>query len=128
MQNYISKSKIIPVIILTILIFVVSIFIFRPSGNEEKAETLGSFARCLTDKGWTMYGAYSCPHCQNEKAAFGDSFRYVTYIECTKEPNRCVAAKIDGYPTWITNDGRRFEGEQGISKLSKMSGCTLVTN
>ena len=125
MQNYISKSKIILVIILIILIFAVSIFIFRPSGNGKNAEALDSFALCLTDKGWTMYGAYWCPHCQNEKAAFGDSFKYVNYIECTEKPDICTKAGIKGFPTWITDDGRRFEGEQGVAGLAKESMCSL---
>src|SRR3989338_6839938 len=125
MQNHLSKSKIIPVIILIILIFAVSIFIFRPLGNGENAEALDSFAQCLTGNGWTMYGAYWCPHCRNEKKAFGDSFRKVNYVECTKEPDRCIAAGVKGYPTWIAEDGRRLEGEQGIGGLAEASGCTL---
>lgn len=92
-------------------------------GAVKEAAALEGFAQCLTQKGFTMYGAYWCPHCQNEKAAFGDAFKNVNYVECTKEPNRCVAAKIDGYPTWIGPEGLRLEGEQGVKGLSQASGC-----
>jgi len=85
-----------------------------------------AFAKCITDRGATMYGSPSCAHCLNEKRAFGDSFRYIQYVDCSVDPEKCIAAKIDGYPTWIFGDGRRFEGEQGLKKLSEESGCPLI--
>lgn len=36
-----------------------------------------------------MYGSVNCPHCQKQKAMFGDSFQYVTYVECMEEAERC---------------------------------------
>lgn len=86
---------------------------------------LDAFAQCLREKGATMYGTYWCPHCQNEKKAFGNSFQYVPYVECSAEPQRCLDANVQSYPTWIFPDSRRFEGEQGLEKLSEESGCPL---
>ena len=90
---------------------------------------------CLRDQGVTMYGAYWCSHCQNEKRAFGDSFKYVPYVECTEETQKCLDAGVKGYPTWLFpassvdgSDGRRFEGEMGLAKLSEASGCVLPDN
>ncbi len=83
------------------------------------------FAQCLASKDITMYGADWCPHCQSEKKAFGDSFQYVPYIECPDEPKLCTGLGIKGFPTWIFADGRRFEGELGLKKLSLESGCPL---
>jgi hypothetical protein len=128
MQNYKSKSKIFSIVSLTILIFALLFLIFQPPGANGKAEALNSFARCLTDRGFVMYGAYWCPHCQNEKAAFGVSFQYVKYVECAKEPKACTEAGIKGFPTWISGDGRRFEGEQGLEKLTEASGCIVPVN
>jgi hypothetical protein len=99
------------------------LFPFR--GEPAIAGRYDAFAQCLSEKGAVMYGTYWCPHCQNEKKAFGDSFRFVNYVECTQDPKRCTAAKIDGYPTWIFPDGRRLEGEQGLQKLSQVSACSL---
>lgn len=93
------------------------------SGRVPKVDVLDSFAQCLTERGFTMYGAYWCPHCQYEKAAFGDSFKYVHYVECTEEPQLCTAAGIEKFPTWLTADGRRFVGEQSIDGLAEASGC-----
>lgn len=93
--------------------------------QPERASALDGFAQCLTQKGAVMYGAYWCSHCQNEKRAFGDSFMYITYVECTEDPKACTDAGVKGYPTWKFPDGRTLEGEQGILGLSKATGCAL---
>ncbi|MDP2664391.1 MAG: protein disulfide isomerase family protein [bacterium] len=93
--------------------------------GQQVAAALDSFAQCLADEKVTMYGADWCPHCQNEKKAFGDSFRLVPYVECPQNPKLCLDKGIEGYPTWIFPDGKRLEGEQGIVVLSKESGCVL---
>ena len=86
---------------------------------------LDGFAKCLAEKGVTMYGADWCSHCQKEKAAFGSAFQYMSYVECPADPQKCLALGIQGYPTWIFPDGRRFEGEQGLEKLAQESACAL---
>lgn len=95
---------------------------YSPAPAEGEYDT---FARCLAGKGFTMYGADWCPHCQNEKRALGDSFRLIPYVECPQNPQACIAQGVKGYPTWIVKDGRRFEGEMGLSRLSEESGCAL---
>lgn len=60
-----------------------------------------AFAKCLTQKGFTMYGAYWCPHCKDQKALFGDSFKYVNYVECTEQTQLCTDKGVQGFPTWI---------------------------
>src|SRR5271165_3115517 len=65
-----------------------------------------AFARCLGDRGVKMYGAYWCPHCQEQKEKFGDSFEYAPYIECgvkgelRAEAQVCKGADIKHFPTW----------------------------
>ena len=41
-----------------------------------------AFARCLTERGVKMYGAWWCPHCVEQKEMFGASFEYAPYVEC----------------------------------------------
>ena len=89
-----------------------------PSGKYD------NFAKCLSSKGVKMYGASWCGHCANQKAMFGDSFRYVTYVECTTNQADCTAAGVQGYPTWIVN-GKAYPGEQTLQSLSTLSGCPL---
>ncbi|MFH0891034.1 MAG: hypothetical protein V1856_03310 [Candidatus Liptonbacteria bacterium] len=92
------------------------------TGPKGKYDT---FAKCLAEKKTTMYGAYWCSHCQSEKRNFGSSFKYVPYVECTREPEVCRAVGVTNYPTWITADGKKYEGEQGLRRLAEISGCEL---
>ncbi|MBI4993800.1 hypothetical protein HZC33_02480 [Candidatus Wolfebacteria bacterium] len=122
-----KETKILIAISVLILAGIISLAIFA---NKNEKPNLGpgqfdSFAKCLAQKQITMYGAYWCAHCQNEKKAFGNSFQYVPYVECTKETKLCLEKGVEGYPTWIFPDGRKLVGEQGIEKLSKESGCAL---
>lgn len=120
-----NKTRNIVIVVILLLIVLAALFFALRPKKEFASGVLDDFAKCLATKGATMYGAYWCPHCQNEKAAFGSSFRYVNYVECTQETDKCNAAGIQGFPTWIFSDGRRFEGEQGLNGLSSESGCPL---
>lgn len=102
---------------------VVTVYALFP--RQQTNGELDVFAQCLVDKQITMYGAQWCPHCQNEKRAFGSSFKYVPYVECPDDPQKCLAVGINGYPTWIFPGGKKLEGEQGLNKLSQESGCAL---
>ena len=102
--------------------------IYLLSPRQQASGELDAFAQCLASKSVTMYGADWCSHCQNEKKSFGDAFRFVPYVECSDDPHKCLAAGINGYPTWKFPDGKKLEGEQGIEKLSQESGCVLLYN
>ena len=106
------------------VLIVATVFILNAGGKKDNL-VLNQFAQCLSEKGVVMYGADWCPRCQNEKKAFGNSFQYVNYVECPKEPQKCLALGVDGYPTWIFSDGKRLVGEQGLEKLAGESGCAL---
>jgi len=117
------NSRVIIIIgVATVLLIAGFVYAATPKGP---AADFTALAQCLAEKKVTMYGAYWCSHCKNEKAAFGDSFRFVPYVECTADVKKCTDAGINGYPTWIFPDGRKFEGEQGVKRLSELSGCAL---
>lgn len=84
------------------------------------------FAQCLTEKNVKMYGAYWCQYCAQQKAMFGKSFRYATYIECTEEEQLCNSKNIRTYPTWEINGSRQLVGLQQLSSLATLSGCSLI--
>lgn len=124
MENDKLKLKIILIFCIVILFF--AFLILNSAGKNKPAEgKLDDFAKCLAQKGITMYGADWCPHCQNEKKAFGSSFKFVPYIECPADPKKCIDKGIEGYPTWILPSGKKLVGEQGLQKLSEESGCEL---
>lgn len=95
------------------------------STGPKVAGNFDEFAKCLRDKNVTMYGAYYCSHCQDQKAAFGSSFQYVPYIECTEQRQKCLEKKVNFYPTWIFPDGKSLVGVQEFSSLAQESGCKL---
>ena len=91
---------------------------------------LDSFAQCLKDKGAVFYGAFWCPHCQNQKKLFGRSARLLPYIECSTPNGQgqlpiCIDKKITGYPTWEFADGSREDGEVSLEKLAEKTSCEL---
>jgi hypothetical protein len=109
------------ILALLVLLVVVAIYSYM-AGSTPKANA-EALASCLRDKNITMYGAYWCPHCQNQKKSFGASWSMVPYIECTQETQRCLDQKVEGYPTWIFPDGKRLEGEVSLDRLATESGC-----
>ena len=98
------------------------------TGENTDPAYIIKLAQFLTAKGMIMYGAYWCPHCKDQKALFGDAFKYVDYVECDPQgpnanPDECTAQGIDGYPTWIYQ-GTKYSGEQALSKLADIVGFT----
>ncbi len=100
--------------------------------KTEVSANVTALAQCLADKKVTMYGAYWCSHCQSQKKLFGDSFKYIPYVECTENDGKvCIAKGIQGFPTWLVPDANGketpYEGEQSFEALSKASGCPFST-
>lgn len=90
-----------------------------------------TFAQCLKDKGTVFYGAFWCPHCQNQKTMFGKSAKLLPYVECSTPDGKgqlavCQEKKIEGYPTWEFTDGSRESGEVSLDRLSEKTGCPLT--
>lgn len=104
------------------------------SGNTNIAgngtSTANSFqlglAQYLNQSGARMYGSYKCPHCNAQKALFGDAAKYVNYVECdprgpNSQSNLCFSRGIMNYPTWEIN-GRYYEGAKSLPDLANLSG------
>lgn len=117
-------KQLIITIAIVILVVLLLLFVGRESaGNSGK--NLDAFAQCLADKKITMHGEDTCAYCQKEEDLFGDSFRLVPYVECRREPQKCLAQNITEFPTWVFPDGRRLTGLIGLEKLAQESGCAL---
>lgn len=119
----------------TIIIAILILALFVALGAwstriKNKPGDLDTFAMCLADSGAKFYGTFWCPHCNNQKAMFGNSARLLPYIECSTPDGRgqtqeCADAGITGYPTWEFADGSRIGGETELSVLSDKTGCVL---
>ncbi len=99
-------------------------FIFAmPSSAGSGSEA--ALARHLRESGAVMYGAYWCPHCEEQKALFGDAARDLPYVECdpngvNARPDLCEKAEVKAFPTWVIG-GQRREGVQSLSALADAS-------
>jgi hypothetical protein len=99
-------------------------------GREDGPSDYDAFAQCLAEKGVKMYGAYWCGHCNSQKEMFGDSWKYMDYVECSLpggagQTQECADAGIRGYPTWEFPGGKRLSGEISFPDISANSGCEL---
>lgn len=133
-----SETKIIKFIIFiaALILAVVALGILigpRISGqpqSENKYGNLEEFTKCVANSGAKLYGTFWCPHCKNQKEAFGEAKEYLPYIECSTEDGQgqleiCAKEGIDGYPTWKFADGTELAGEQSLEKLSEKTACPL---
>jgi uncharacterized membrane protein len=85
-------------------------------------------AERLADSGALFYGAYWCPHCQEQKAMFGASQERLPYVECSPSGPRgaaassCISAGVRTYPTWIFPDGSRVTAVMSLRELADRVG------
>ena len=135
-----SNKKIFVYIILAVVIIAAVLIIIlaksssnvNPNGGTSAAENNnpGSdlttkeamLAKCLTEKGAIFYGASWCPHCANQKAAFGDAAVLLPYVECTDAKNQQACQGVTSIPDWRIN-GQQYLGEQSLANLATYSGC-----
>ncbi len=100
--------------------------VFDPAAGPEKPR-LRALAEHLSATGARFYGAFWCPHCNDQKALFEASAARLPYIECSPNgrrgprPAACATAGIEAYPTWVI-DGRRFERVLTPQALARYSG------
>jgi|WetSurMetagenome_2_1015567.scaffolds.fasta_scaffold150116_2 hypothetical protein len=99
--------------------------------NGETAPTTPKYdalAKCLTAKGAIFYGAYWCPHCQDQKKQFGESLKYINYVECDPKgenanPDACQKAGVERYPTWFFPGQGTVPGVETPEELSQKANC-----
>ncbi|MDP4039516.1 MAG: hypothetical protein Q8P57_02970 [Candidatus Pacearchaeota archaeon] len=121
-----NRSLVIGIVALVVVIFLV-IFLLP---SKKSSSELEEFAKCLTEKGAVMYGAFWCPHCANTKKKFGESFRYINYVECdprgeNEQAELCIEKEILSYDTWTFSDGSRLISEPKLKELAEKTSCPL---
>lgn len=127
------KNKQITIFFSVIIILVfgaVITFLSQKDSHKVVGGRYDDFATCLKDKGAVFYGAFWCPHCNNQKILFGSSENLVPYVECSTPDGRgqeqvCADKKITGYPTWEFADGTRLTGEVPFETLAQKTSCEL---
>lgn len=108
---------------IVLALVVIALLASQVLGSFFAKKATPAFAQCLTQKGAVMFGTETCSFCKRQKTVFGDSFEFVTYVDCQEHRETCMNAGIRGYPTWIIGN-TPYEGLQSISQLEKASGCS----
>jgi len=121
-----ARLRYIMIAIVIVVVFAAAYYLIW----HKRTSRLDAFAKCLTAKQAKMYGAFWCPHCDEQKEKFGSSFQYAPYIECGIKGSQriasvCTQAGIKRFPTWIFADGTRVEGEHELEFLGEETGCSL---
>ncbi len=117
-------------IVLAVIGVVVVLFIAFGIWNRAQPGAYDAFAQCLADEGATFYGAFWCPHCQEQKELLGNSAKLLPYQECSTPDGRgqialCNEAGIESYPTWHFADGSVQPGVVPLATLAEKTKCAL---
>ena len=106
------------------------------SVQDPSNESQIALAQHLKDVDATMYGAYWCPHCYDQKKLFGvEALADLPYVECDQkgkagQPSVCQAEfkkaekqlkKQVGFPTWEIK-GKYYSGAHSLDELAEFSG------
>ncbi|MDD2807590.1 MAG: hypothetical protein PHW95_03670 [Patescibacteria group bacterium] len=117
-------------VIIAAVILVMAVGIGYSIYNKNKPGDYDTFAQCLKDKGAIFYGAFWCPHCQDQKKEFGNSAKLLPYVECSTADGQsmlisCQQKGIQSYPTWEYPDGSREVGVKTLQELADKTGCSI---
>ena len=91
------------------------------------------FAKFLNANNITMYSAYWCPHCHDQKQLFGiKATEELNIVECAKDGinnqyELCQKKGIEGFPSWEINN-KIYSGTRDLQELANMTGYTGDTN
>jgi len=107
------------------IIFVMFIFLAWCNSEDNKYNNLDEFATCLSQKWIIMYGTDTCSFCQKQKKSFGDSFKNINFVNCSKDPNKCSDAGVRWVPHRSYPDGTSDAWLQSLETLSQKSSCEL---
>jgi thiol-disulfide isomerase/thioredoxin len=118
-------------VLLVIALIAGLIFVRNNTERADRVTALDPFVQCLADAGATFYGAFWCPHCQEQKKILQNSAKINdVYVECSTADMKgqtpiCIEKGIESYPAWEFADGSRANGEQTLEQLAEKTGCVL---
>ncbi|GAB5353638.1 hypothetical protein AAMO2058_000051800 [Amorphochlora amoebiformis] len=93
-----------------------------PEITQSSSERAIAISDRLTRLGTVMYGAYWCPHCNQQKEMFGkEAMKKIKYVECAGDGmntsnKESICKDLAGYPTWEI-DGAQFPGERSLDEF-----------
>jgi len=110
-----KNTKLIITIIVILAIVVLALLIL----NKPSSEVTKEFAQCLGNNS-ILYVQLGCHACKIQEDMFGDTYQYLTTIDCFYERDKCSG--IEFTPTWVIKE-ESYTGIQSIEKLKELTGC-----
>ena len=118
MEEKTNKKGIIIFTLLVILVItIVTVILFMKNTPKTEKEII----ECIASKSY-LYVSKLCPHCADQKQILGSNILYFNMTDCFVNFDRCSAAGIEGYPTWII-DNKKYLGVRTIEELKTISNC-----
>jgi hypothetical protein len=128
-----SIFKSVSVVVVIVILLIVGGFAYSSftGAAVDAPGAFDEFAQCAGERGLVMYGSFRCGACQRQKLELGNSFRFITYVECdgnapdgSGQPELCQQMGIESLPTWMFEE-QQFVGYQSIDRLAQITGCAL---
>ena len=131
-----KQAKIFIFIIILLILGTVATVLIQSHSSSSPATPgkYDAFATCLVNKGAKFYGAFWCPHCQDQEKLFQTSRQTLEkmglYVECSTadasgQLQACTDKGVKSYPTWIFADGSTLNGEIPLQQLADKTSCAL---
>ncbi|MFV1967020.1 MAG: peptidylprolyl isomerase, partial [Pirellulaceae bacterium] len=101
----------------------------QAEGEAGAVQSLGAFARELTNQGVRLFGSDTCFSCIRQKDMFGtdqDKLPYIEVEDLASDPSLNPTGRpITATPTWEFQDLHRVEGILTLQEISEHSGIPL---
>ena len=116
--------------VIILIVLVVFALLHTESEEAPKRAAQIELAQCVADSGSIFYGAFWCPHCAQQKSAFGIASKKLPYVECST-PDRsgqtevCVDEEIRSFPTWKFPGGAVCTGFVSPEIVAHLSSCSI---
>lgn len=125
-----QKKQIFFIVLGVLILGIGGLAMLRSNQEPEGPGKYDEFATCLKDKGAVFYGAFWCPHCQDQKKLFGKSAKLLSYVECSTADGNgqnqiCIDKGVKSYPTWEFADGAFLNGKIALEELAEKTSCVL---
>lgn len=110
-----KKSLISLAVILIVVVIAIAIL------TRSHPETSDDVAKCIGSKA-TLYIQLGCHACEIQEEKFGDSYEFISEVDCFLERDKCIADNIEATPTWVIN-GEKHVGARSVEDIQKLTGC-----
>lgn len=119
-----DKKKIKKYFIIIGLMLAITIFGYSFYIRGQAPGKYDDFAKCLTEKGATIYGNDFCQYTNQQLNSFGNSKKYLEYVKCIDNERLCNDKRVEITPTWEINN-ETYSGIQIFETLSQLTGCEI---